>query len=137
VIATRVIATRVIATRVIALRVIALRVIATRVIATRGCPVGAILVIALFIRRANTRFAPTRDQHHDTVNVVRHDGKCAQFHVIESRWHVIPNGLNHPSRVIHFHFSICDFPEQTFTAVGANGDEIGSGLGIIISLQTD
>jgi hypothetical protein len=41
---------------------------------------------------------------------------------------------NHPPCIIQPHFTVDDFPKQAFPVLGADGDEIGPGLGIIVSL---
>jgi len=44
-----------------------------------------------------------------------------------------PNGLNHPSGIMHFHFSINDLPQQTFPIPNADGNEMGA-VRVIINL---
>jgi hypothetical protein len=49
----------------------------------------------------------------------------------------IPNHFNHPPSVIRQHFPFYNIPKQTFPALYANGYKISSGLGIIVSFQTN
>ena len=55
--------------------------------------------------------------------------------MVKPYWQFIPNGLNHFARGIQPHFPIRNVPEQAFPILGADGDDIRPGPGIIVSTQ--
>jgi hypothetical protein len=48
---------------------------------------------------------------------------------------LVPDGLDHVTRVIQVHFPVDDFAKQTRTMVRTQGHNTGAGLGIIISFK--
>ena len=69
--------------------------------------------------------------------MIWHHFPCIQFHCIVDvgdRW---PFLKYYSSGGIGYHFIGNDVSEPTFTAVGAEGDEIGPGGGIIVCLSSD
>lgn len=87
-------------------------------------------------RGANTRFAPTVDDH-DGMKMVRHENSGIQFHEGKPFRQSIPDFDNHGPRSIELHRVQANLPEEVFSILGANRDEIDSFLGIIPALQTD
>ncbi len=66
--------------------------------------------------------------------MIGHDNECIDIDVRIMGRDFIPNRLNHPTRIVQPHVPIHNFPEQAFPFLGADGHEIGPGLGIIVSL---
>jgi hypothetical protein len=69
--------------------------------------------------------------------MIGHGNECIDSDARIIGRYFIPNRLNHFPRIIQTHFAICDFSEQALPILGADGNEIGPGLGIIVSLSTD
>ena len=69
--------------------------------------------------------------------MIGHDDKCINVNTWIMCRDFIPDGLNHSPRIIQAHFPIRDIAKQAFPILGANGHEIRTCLGIIISLQSN
>ena len=74
--------------------------------------------------------------NHDTVKMVRHDDRRAQFDMRIPRRQGIPDVPNDPARFVQPHFTILDIAEQTFAPASDQGDEIRAGLGIVVFWQS-
>lgn len=70
----------------------------------------------------------------DAVDVIGHDDKFVQSDLVVDLSCFVPFLTHDVSRHIQHHHPIGDFPEQRHPAVRANGNEIQTGLGIIITL---
>ena len=77
-----------------------------------------------------------RDRN-DPMDMVRHHYERVGFHPGIMVRQFVPYHLNHPPRVVQPHFPVYDFAEQAYPFMGADGDEIRTGLRIIVSAQTD
>ena len=85
--------------------------------------------------RATTGGCPYND--NDAVNMIRHNNEFIYIYSRVMEWDFIPHGLIHVARIVQYHFPVHNVPEQTFPVLRTNGDEIGPGPGIIITLQSN
>ena len=69
--------------------------------------------------------------------MIGHDYEFIQLHFRPNDFGIRPLLMGQPAQVIQHHVSICDFAEQTFSPVGADGDEICHRLGVIETWQPD
>ncbi len=70
---------------------------------------------------------------NDAVDVIGHDDKCIQFCVQEMNRDFIPARLHDTAELVLAHFPRHHLAEQVFVVEGADGDEICTGLGVVIS----
>lgn len=98
-------------------------------------PVARLPVVRLPLGRAATGGRPYDDDN--SVDVVGHYDEFINIDAWIIGWYFIPNLLNHITCSIQPHLPVHDFPKQAFSILGADGHEIGPGLGIIVSPQPD
>ena len=60
----------------------------------------------------------------DGVEMVWHYDLFVELYGYEFAWYTVPPFLNHEPRFVVMHFAIFYFPEQGFSILGANGDEV-------------
>ena len=88
-----------------------------------------------------TRIAPHAHQpfpyHHDPMHVVRHHHEFMDIHMRHVLRYRIPTPLRPLTDGRWMHHAIRDPPEQMQPDLRANGHEIRTGLGYIVSFQTD
>ena len=85
--------------------------------------------------RAATGGRPYEDD--DSMDVVGHDGKPVDVHArIENR-QFGPDRFYHLAGVVQLHLAVNNLAEEAGAGLGDDGDEIGPGLGVIVSLEAD
>ena len=99
--------------------------------------IGRIAMACVGIGRMAIRPYEVGVNNHDSMYVIRHGYKLAQFNFPPYLGGFNPFIADKMPIFIHPHFILCDFSEQAFPVVGANGDKICAGPGIVISSQTD
>lgn len=73
----------------------------------------------------------------DGMDVVWHDDKFVQGDVGEVGGDFVPDVLDDLAPGVQVHLAVNDFTEQWVALVGDDGDEIGTGFGIIIGWEAD
>jgi hypothetical protein len=81
-------------------------------------------------------FAPT-GYLDDGMEMVGHDDKCAQFDIGLQFGCFQPFGMGDSAPIVQNHDAIFDMSETAYPVVATQGDEIQSGLPIIVSLYPD
>jgi len=76
-------------------------------------------------------------QQNDRVQMIGHNNEGIQFHVGITQWQVLPTSLNNLAKAVQLHRTVANFPQEVPSVVGAKGDKICSGLGVIVFLKTD
>ena len=71
------------------------------------------------------------------MQVVRHDHECVQLCMGEMRGNFVPAFLHNFTISAEHRFFVSNRCEQAIPPVGANSNEIGAGLGIILCLQAN
>ncbi len=74
-------------------------------------------------------------QCNDTVDVVGHDDKGIDVNAGIMGRDFVPYGLHHSACVVQAHFAIQYLTKGVNTVLGDDGDEIQTGLGVIVSMQ--
>jgi hypothetical protein len=64
--------------------------------------------------------------HHNPMNMIRHDRKRVYICVREMFRDGMPTFLDDPPQIIDMHLPIRDFPKQAFPPQRDNGDEIST-----------
>ena len=101
----------------------------------RGRPLCLPWIGAFQCIRATTGGRPYKN--HDFMDVIGHNDEFIDFNTRIIFENFIPYGLNHAPGIIQHHFPIHDFAEKACPVLGANGDEICPGFGIIVPLQAN
>ena len=71
------------------------------------------------------------------MHVVGHDGKPVDVHArIENR-QFGPDRFYHPASIVQLHLAVNDLAKEAGAGLGNDGDKIGPGLGVIVTLQAD
>jgi len=76
------------------------------------------------------------DNRNDPMNVIGHDNEGVDFYIWILQWDFVPYRFSHLSSGIQPHFTIDYLTEQMDAIQGTDGNEIGTGLGVVIILQT-
>lgn len=75
--------------------------------------------------------------YDNAVYMIEYDNECIDIGARIMDRDFIPDRLDHHPRIVQPPFNAYDFPKQAFPVLGADGDEIGPGLGIIVDLQSN
>ncbi len=74
---------------------------------------------------------------YDPVDVIGHHDECIEHDLTTNFAGPGPFLFDHPTDRIQSHFGIDDFAEQAAAPIGADRDEIGAGLSVVMARQTD
>lgn len=83
------------------------------------------------------RFWRRFDNPQNPMNVIGHDDECIQCNMRKMGGNVQPASFSNAADRIQLHFAIHDVTKQRHTFIGDDGDEIRTGLGVIVPLQAD
>jgi len=78
-----------------------------------------------------------RGDDDDAMNMVGHDRVFVQFQIWEAGREAAPHFVGQLAGRAQLNALAAYFAEALLALFSANGDEIGSGLGIVIALETD
>jgi hypothetical protein len=74
---------------------------------------------------------------NNKMNVVGHTNERIALHIGEFIFQLRVPPHHHFADGVHLHFTLVDSAEQTVPVLGTDGDKIGAGLGVIVTLQSD